>query len=273
MKKNTLKKFFNEIIKNYRQIVAICTKDLFQIIFSPMFLIVCVVCCILWGFTFVRSFILFADQSLSLPYNMGGSEGGMDIHRYVFIPLISQMNLLLIFIVPALTMRLFAEEKKLNTFDLLMSAPLTAFQIVFGKFLAAYKCTLLLILLSFVYVAFSGFFADFSWTMPLLSYLGIALLAMIYVSLGLLASILTQSIVLSVILGVVFNLFLWFIVQAVDLSDHVIFTSVMDYISVSDHLSNFVQGTLVVSSVCFFFIVSAFFIYLTKQILETTRWR
>ena len=272
--KTALKNVYNEWLENIRQVFAIYKKDLFQIIFSPMFLVICVVCCILWGFTYVRSFILFANQSLSFSYMAGAGGGeGMDIHRFVFIPLMSQMNLLLIFIVPALTMRLFAEEKKLHTFDLLMSAPLTAFQIVFGKFLAAYKCTLLLMFLSFIYVGFSGFFADFNWTMPLLSYLGLALLGMVYVSLGLLASSLTQSIVLSVILGVVFNLFLWFVGQAVDLSDHIIFTSVMDYISVAGHLGNFVKGVLSIQSLCFFFVVSAFFIYLTKQILETVRWR
>ena len=207
------KNFWTRLVEDHRQITAIYQKDLFQIILSPMFSIICLACCIFFGFTYIRSFIVFADQSFSFSY-MGGNKEGLDIHRYVFIPLMSQMNLLLIFIVPALTMRLFAEEKKLNTFDLLMSAPLTSFQIVFGKFLAAYKSALILIVLSFIYVAFSGFFADFNWNMPLVSYLGLMLLSMIYVSLGILASSLTQSMVLGVILGVIFNLFLWFAGQA-----------------------------------------------------------
>ena len=267
-----LKNFWTRLVKDHHQITAIYQKDLFQIILSPMFSIICLVCCIFFGFTYIRSFIVFADQSFNFSY-MGGNKEGLDIHRYVFIPLMSQMNLLLIFIIPALTMRLFAEEKKLNTFDLLMSAPLTSFQIVFGKFLAAYKSVLILIVLSFIYVAFSGFFADFNWNMPLVSYLGLMLLSMVYVSLGILASSLTQSMVLGVILGVIFNLFLWFAGQAVEFVDHPFFTSIMDYVSVPEHLSHFVQGTLATQSVVFFFIVTAFFIYLTQQILETIRWR
>lgn len=262
---------FLEYQTNYisylRQIKAIFKKDFVQIIFSPTFLVICAICCILWGFFYIRSFIVFAENSLSF------QSGKANIHYALFVPLMVQMNLVLLFIIPVLTMKLFAEEKKLKTFDLLMSAPLTAFQIVIGKFFAAYLSVILLIFISFVYVAFTGFFTEFNWMLPILSYIGIAFLSMIYVSLGMFASVLTESIMLSVSLGVIFNIFIWFIGQATDLSTHPVFLSVIDYISITTHLNNFIKGILSTHSTLFFFVVFVFFIYLIKQILETIRWR
>ena len=249
-----------------RQVKFIFKKDFFQIVSSPTFLLICAVCCILWGFFYIRAFMIFAEGSLNFQSNG-------NIHYNLFVPLMMHMNLVLLFIIPVLTMRLFAEEKKIKTFDLLMSAPLTAFQIVIGKFMAAYLSVLILILISFIYVAFTSFFTDFNWWLPLLSYLGIALLSMIYVSLGLFASVLTESIMLSVSLGVIFNIFIWFIGQVTDLSNQPIFVSVIDYISITTHLSDFVKGVFSTHSLLFFFIVFVFFTYLIKQILETIRWR
>ena len=267
-----MKTRLKKLTKSYQQIEAIYLKDLFQIIFSPMFLTICGFCCFLWSFNYVRSIFLFAQNS-NMPAFMGRGNEPMDIHRYVFIPLVSQMNLLLVFIIPALTMRLFSEEKKLRTFDLLMSSPLNAIQMVLGKFFAAYKASLLLVSLSFVYIAITALFTDFQWLMPLTLYLGVILLVAVYVSLGLLASSLTSSLVLSVILGVVFNLFIWFVSQASDLTDNVVFTSIMDYLSLGGHLMRFAQGMISIESISFFIVTSVFFIFLTKQVIETHRWR
>ena len=237
-----------------------------------MFLTICGFCCFFWSFNYVRSILLFAQNS-NMPSFGGGAQEPMDIHRYVFVPLVSHMNLLLVFIVPALTMRLFSEEKKLKTFDLLMSSPLTATQMVLGKFFAAYKATLVLVAISFVYIAVTAFFADFQWSMPLVLYLGVILLAGVYVSAGLLASSLTDSLVLSVILGVVFNLFIWFISQASDLTDSFIFTAIMDYLSLGEHLMHFAQGMISIQSISFFVISTTFFLFLARQVIETHRWR
>ena len=269
-----MQSIFENLWVQIRQVAAITKKDFFQIISSPMFFIILGVSCFFWSFVYVRSLIVFANQSLSMPVQMAQEGGGMNIHYHVFFPLLAQVNLMLLFIVPALTMRLFAEEKKLKTFDLLMSSPLTSSQIVVGKFCAAYKCSLVIIFVSFLYIWFTSFFADFTWVMPFLSYLGLMLLTAVYVALGVLASSLSSSVVLSTILGVVFNVFIWIMTnQLKDIIDHPIFVSVMDYLSIPMHFEQFVMGKFVISSFCFFIIIITFLIFLTIKVIDVLRWR
>jgi len=256
------------------QIMAIAKKDFFQIISSSMFFIILGVSCFFWSFVYVRSIIVFASESLSMPVQMAQEGGGMNIHYYVFFPLLAQVNLLLLFIVPALTMRLFSEERKLRTFDLLMSSPLTSTQIVIGKFCSAYKCSFIIVSVSFIYILVTSLFADFNWAMPFLSYLGLLLLTAVYVSLGVLASSLSSSLVLSTILGVVFNVFIWIIAgQIKDMSDNPVFVSVVDYLNIPTHFEQFVMGKFVISSFCFFAIVITFLIFLTVKVIDVLRWR
>lgn len=269
-----MQSIFKNLWAQLRQIAAIAKKDFFQIISSPMFFIILGVSCFFWSFVYVRSLIVFASQSMSMPVQMAQEGGGMNIHYHVFFPLLAQVNLMLLFIVPALTMRLFAEEKKLKTFDLLMSSPLTSTQIVVGKFFAAYKCSLIIIFVSFLYILLASFFADFNWVMPLLSYLGLMLLTAVYVSLGILASSLSSSVVLSTILGVIFNVFIWVVTNQVkDLTNNSVFVSVMDYLSVPMHFEQFVMGKFVISSFCFFIIVITFLIFITVKVIDVLRWR
>ena len=254
-----------------RQIKAIYLKDFIQILFSPMFLVILGACCLLWSSTYVRYFFLFAAQSVSMPLQQ--NQELASIHYTVFVPFISQINLLLVFIAPALTMRLLSEEKKLNTFDLLLSAPLNSTQIILGKFFSAYTAMILLISVSFLYIVLTSFFADFNWTIILIAYLGVILMSGAYTALGLFASSLTRSVVLSVILGVIMNVGIWFVSQSSDVMDDPVFKSVMDFFSVADHLINFAKGTIVISSAVFFIVIMVFFVFLARQMVEISRWK
>ena len=267
----------NKMIKEWQawlfQTFAVYRKDFFQIIFSPMFFVVLGVSCFLWSFTYTRTFFMFADQSLSLAFQQSQGAELRNIHYTIFVPLISQINLLLVFVVPALTMRLFSEERKMKTLDLLLSAPLSSSQMVLGKFFSAYIAACLIVFVSFLYIVMTSFFADFNWVLPITAYGGMILMAGVYTAVGLFASTLTGSVVLSVILGVIFNLFLWFISHASDVIDNPVLSAVMDFMALADHLINFAKGTIVVSSVSYFVIVSLFFIFLSRQTIETIRWR
>ena len=252
----------------FLQVWAITKKEFIQIVTSPMFLVILGVACFLWSFVYVRYFIEFAEKSLVV-----SSQEGGNIHFDVFISLLAQMNLLLIFIIPALTMKLFSEEQKMKTFDLLLSAPITSLQIVLGKFLAAYLCSTIVIGISFIYIVITAFFADFSWTLPLMSYVGMLLLAAVYVCLGLLASVMTKSAVLSTILGILFNVFIWFFAQTLDIVDHPIVIAVLEYLLIPQHLENFIKGKLETSSLVFFCLFVIFFIFLITKIIQASKWR
>ena len=170
-------------------------------------------------------------------------------------------------------MRLIAEEKKLRTFDLLMTAPITSTKIVLGKFLAGYSAVLLLVLASFLFPFLTGWFADFSLTLLMSAYISIALLVGIYTAIGLFSSSLTESIMLSVFMGIAFNVSLHFISIGNQFSDNTIFSSIIQYISVSSHLEGFFRGNIITSSIVFFILAIGFFLFLTQRVIESTRWR
>ncbi|MDE0118964.1 MAG: ABC transporter permease [Bdellovibrionales bacterium] len=258
-----MRQFFNQFNKDFK-----------QTFFNPVFFMMAGLCCSIWGFVFPRKLFEFARVAGVSPFAQGGmGGGGYNIYETVFISHLSLTHLLLLFIVPIFTMRLISEEKKLRTFDLLLTAPITSTKIVLGKFLAAYAVVLVLVILSFLYPIITSWFAEFNITLLVSAYLSIALLMGVYTAIGLFSSSLSASVMLSVFLGIIFSVALHFVSLGGQLSNNPLYSSVMEYLSVSTHLDNFFRGNIVSSSVVFFFIVIGFFLFMTQRVIESSRWR
>ena len=247
-------------------------KDFRQTVFSPVFFLMAGLCCAIWGFIFPRKLFEFARIAGVSPFAQGGM-GGANIYETVFISHLSLTHLLLLFIVPIFTMRLIAEEKKLRTFDLLLTAPITSTKIVMAKFLASYFVVLILVFLSFLYPFSTSWFAEFNVGLLLSAYLSIALLMGVYTAIGLFSSSLSSSIMLSVFLGIIFSVSLHFLNLTQYFSNNSIYTSIAEYLSISTHLDHFFRGNIVSSSIIFFFIASGFFLFMTQRVIESSRWR
>ena len=170
-----------------------------------------------------------------------------------------------------ITMRLLSEEKKLRTFDLLLTSPITSLKLILGKFCAAYLVGFLLLVISFLYPLFSGLFAEYNMKLLLSAYMAISLLVMVYTAIGLLSSALTSSIMLSSVLGIVFNLSLHFMSNW-STSDNPVMSRVMEYLTLFTHLDGFFQGNIALSSILFFFILTGFFLFLCQRFVEFSRW-
>ena len=248
-------------------------KDFKQICFNPVFFLMSGLCCSIWGFVFPRKIFEFSRVAGVNPFAQGNMGGGYNIYETVFISHISLTNILLLFIVPIFTMRLIAEEKKLRTFDLLLTAPITSTKIVLGKFFAAYAVVLVLVTLSFLYPLSTSWVADFNISLLASAYLSIALLTGIYTAIGLFSSSLTSSIMLSVFLGVIFSISLFFVAMGGQFFSNPVYSAVADYLSVSNHLDGFFRGNIVSSSIIFFFIVIGFFLFMTQRVIESSKWR
>ncbi len=253
-----------------RAIKAIAWKDFKTIVFSPTFFIIAFLCSAIWGSNFMRAVIQFAYQS-SNPMQLGG--GNLNLHYNLFVSLVSFVNIIFIFAIPAITMKLISEEKKQKSYDLLLTSPITSTDIAVGKFVAGFGVSLLLIGITLFYPMLLSFFAKFSWTVLLVAYAGLVLVTALYVALGLLASSITQSSVLSVILGIVFNLILWLMAQAAMSAKGSAAVEFFEYISVPNQLYAFLKGTMSVGGLVFFLSVIIFFVFLTQRMIEATRWR
>jgi ABC-2 type transport system permease protein len=250
---------------------TIAWKDFKSLVTSPMFSLIACLCACIWSFTFMRLLFQFTQQS-QMSAMMGQGEG-LNLHFSVFATHISYINIIFIFAIPALTMRLLAEEKKMRTYDLLLTSPVTAFSIAFGKFLAGFMTAAVLVGIGFLYIFGSRFLAEFNMAPVWSSFLGLLLLTGVYVAVGLFASSLTQSIMLSVVIAVIFNLFIWFLGQGADMSDDPTFQAVMNHISIGQQLYTYLKGTLAISSTVFFASAIALFVFLTERVVESSRWR
>lgn len=252
-----------------RNILTLAGKDFKNLLFSPMFCFIAALCTVLWSFTYMRNLLLFAESSRG----MFNPEGGLSLQMTVFLNHISQINLLFIFIVPALTMRLIAEEKKLRTYDLLLTAPITATEIALGKFLGALSVVVVLVALSFLYPLGTRALAEFSMWPLLTAYLGVLLVAATYTAIGVFASSLTESVVLSVVMGLIFNLILWFLSQGAENATGIIMTSFLEHLSIGDHFMSFIRGSVRLKSLVFLLSCTGLFVFLTQRVVESSRWR
>ncbi|HMN68539.1 MAG TPA: ABC transporter permease [Bdellovibrionales bacterium] len=156
-----------------RSIWIIAAKDLKNILMSPLFYVIAGLCSLLWSYSFMRAVLSFAERARV--YMQPGMDTGMNLQREVFLSHISMANLLFVFVVPALTMRLLAEEKRLRTYDLLLTSPVTATHIAVGKFLAGWGTVAVLTLISLAYPLATRGLAEFPMGPLFSAYLGLLL--------------------------------------------------------------------------------------------------
>lgn len=169
---------------------ALLRKEFGAALFSPIAYTVAAVFLLVLGYTFALT--LFATKVANL--------------NYIF----HQMYVLSVLITPVLTMRAFAEERRHDTLELLLTAPVAEAWIVLAKFIATYAVMLAIYAVAGVYAAVLGWLGDPDWGPIVLGYGAMALLAMLLVAVGLLASSLTENQVIAAALSLGLFLMLWF---------------------------------------------------------------
>ena len=239
---------------------------------SPLFFGWAGISFIFLSYNFPRDLFRFA-MSYAMPVFGQNPDQGRNIHFDVFVAHISYINLIFLFSIPVLGMKLLAEEKRNRTFDLLMTSPLSSLQMILGKYFALLLLLSLFLLFSLIYPLSTGFFAEIPMGPLVSSYIGLFLLASVYSAICLFASSLSQSLFLSAFIGMILNIGLWFISQQGQSSSSSVWSSVMDYMSLSAHLTNFIKGSLVINSVVFFLSLIVFFLFLVFKSVEFIRWR
>jgi len=268
-----MKSLTTDIKLFFRQSLLIAKKDFKYLTLSPLFFAWTGISFIFLSYTFPRDLFRFA-ASYAMPSFGQAAQQGKNIHFDVFVAHISYINLILLFAVPVLAMKVLAEEKRNRTFDLLMTSPLSSLQIILGKYVALVTTLSVFLLFSLIYPLSIEAFTDIPKGPLLSSYIGLLLLASLYSSVCLFASSLSQSLFLSAFIGMILNITLWFISpqQGQDFSSP-LQASIMDYLSLSQHLTNFIKGSFVLNSFTFFIVIILLFLFLVFKSVEITRWR
>ncbi len=179
--------------------------------------------------------------------------------------------LVFLFVVPAVTMRLLAEEKKAGTIELLTTKPLHDWEIVIGKFLAAWALISIALLPTLIYYITVAFLGDIDNGPVIGGYLGLLLMAGVYVAVGLLASSLTENQIVAFIIGLLM-MFAFYMMDKVLIFVPDFMTSVVEYLGIDFHFANIARGVIDSRDVVYFGSVLGFTLYLSVVSLERRKW-
>ncbi|MGZ3695889.1 MAG: ABC transporter permease [Bdellovibrionota bacterium] len=248
------------------QILLIARKDLRSYFTSPIAYIVIAMFLLIIGFMFANLFSYFAQsiaQYSAVNYGQKPTLTDMVIRQ-----LFGNINVVLLFVAPFITMRLIAEEKKDHTIELLMTAPVRPLEIVLGKFLAGLGLILVMLGLTLVYPVILYFTATPDWGVIASCYFGIVLVAAAYVAIGLLWSALTENQIVAAVLTFGTLLLFWLIGWSAHRAGP-IWSDVLNYLSLIGHYTNMAQGTLDTSDVVFYLSFAGFSLFLTKLVIDS----
>jgi ABC-2 type transport system permease protein len=253
-----------------RNIWNIARRDFRSYFNSPIAYIVIAAFLVLMGWMFFFNLSHFNMQNLQ--YQQMNMGKGVSITEGIIRPLYGNMNVILLFLLPLITMRLFAEEKKMHTIELLMTSPVTLGQIVVGKFLSAVLLVAVMLALTSVYpiVLFATGNPDLG---PVLgSYIGTLLLSSCVLALGVFCSAMTENQIVAAALTWMGSLFFWLINWA-SYSAGPVWSDILTYLSLIGHFNNFNQGMLNTSDLVYYFSFIFIGLFMTHRALESYRWR
>ncbi len=223
----------------------------------------------------LRWFVTISEQK-----QMNPNMPALNLMDFVVSPLFGLVHFMMLFVVPILTMRLFSEERRLGTFELLVTCPLRDWSILLGKFFAAATVGLLALALCLIYPIIVQRISEgegMEWPVIAVSFAGSALVICAFIAFGTFASSVTENQMLAAILTFI-GLLSFYLIGRMDLGQgkewfNVNVGEVLDQISFLSHLENFTKGLVSLTDVSYFILFSAFFLMLTSKILEARRWR
>ncbi|MCX6163529.1 MAG: ABC transporter permease [Ignavibacteriae bacterium] len=232
-------------------ILTIFKKELKSYFYSPVAYIVIVVFLIITGWFFTSS--LFVAGVISM--------------RNVFdiIPFI------LLFFIPAISMRTFSEEKKAGTIELLLTKPITDFEIVLGKFFSTLALAILTFVPTVIYVISLKFLGPLDFGSIFSAYIGLVLMAGLYISIGLFASSITENQVVAFIISFLI-IFALFMMNKILMFVPPILVPIIEYISTDFHFSSITRGVIDTKDLIYYFSGIYIMLLLTKTSLEGRKW-
>jgi ABC-2 type transport system permease protein len=253
--------------------LTIARKELESFFVQPVAYVVMTVFLLLSGFFF---FALLRRFNVVLQI-YGAMQGGAQLQKWnlnqmVVEPLLHNMAIVLVILVPAITMRSFAEEKRTGTYELLLTAPLRTGEIVAGKFIAGAVLILIMVALSGIFGLILAGFGNPEIGLMACGYLGLAFLGVAFVSVGMFTSSLTQNQIIAAIscFGL---LLLLYVISWPAQAGGAAFAGLLKYLSLPDHFGQMVQGIIDTQDIVYFLSLIFVALFLTQRSVESARWR
>jgi len=249
----------------------IAKRDLGSFFNSPIFYVVTTVFLIIYSFMFFNILNFFSFQSFQAR-QLQAMGMNLNLNEMVIEPSLQNMSVILLMIIPIITMRSFADEKKMKTFRLLLSSPVHLREIILGKFLACMIVVAVMILISSYSVGFLFLLGEPEPGPVVTGYLGVLLMAGCFVSVGIFASSLTDNQIVAAVLTFGFSLFMWVIGWGAQAAGSTT-GQVLQYLSIVDHLERFLKGLVNTSDLVYYLSFILFNLFLCHRVLDSNRWR
>jgi len=258
-------------------LLAVIDKEMKVYFASPVAYGVLTVFLLVSGYFFYNILSVFMQRSMMMAVQaqqFGGGAPAMDVPALVERNFFGIVSPIILFMVPMIPMATFADERRRATIELLLTSPLTHFQLILGKFLAAMGFFVVMLLPTLVYHAFLYLYSSPKMALqPVLSgYLGLLLLGAALISLGIFISSLTESqmVAASVTFGVL--LILWVIDLSAQAAGPMV-QEILGYLSILNHFDDFSKGVVDSSSLVVYLSFVFLGLFLTYRSIESWRWR
>ena len=256
-----------------RNVLAVAGKEMRHYFHSPIAYLVMTVYAALCGFFFYSFTATYVMQSFRMQAMGGMGAPPMSLNEYIIRPLLAGvLTVVLLLLVPLITMRLYAEEKRSGTIELLLTSPLTDLEIILGKFLGSLALYAVLVAMTFVYVSLLFIYGTPNAKPLIAQVLGLLLYGAALLALGMWFSTFTKNqIVAGVIAFAVFLLL--FVLDWVTAYGSGTASRVIAYMSLTTHFENFSKGVIDLSDVVFYASVATLGIFLTARSVEALKGR
>ena len=250
--------------------LAIAHKELKSYFASPIAYIVIGFFSLLFGYFFYALLLYFERQSLQ--FAGLGAQQTLNVNDQLIRPVFLNASVILLFVLPMVTMRTYAEEKRSGTIELLLTAPLTDFQIIMGKFLGAMALYAAMLAITIIHMALLFAFGNPELLPIVTAYLGLLLMGGCFVSVGLLISSLTKNQIVAGMITFAVFLLLW-VINWIGSFTGPTTQDVLNYLSITDHLDDFTKGIIDTKHLVYYVSFIAFGLFLTARSVDTERWR
>jgi ABC-2 type transport system permease protein len=255
-----------------RNILAITQKELKSYFSSPIAYIVIGLWALMYGYFFVALLNFFVRQSMQM--NQFGMQGpqSMNVNQQLIRPLLQNVLILILFLMPMVTMRSYSEEKRSGTIELLLTSPITDFQIVLGKFFGAMALYGVMLAVTLIHLGLLFVYGHPEWKPIATAYLGLLLMGGCFIAVGLFISSLTKNQIVAGMVTFAVFLMLWIITWIGSFSGPTV-DKLTQYLSIVDHFDDFGKGVLDTTHLIYYVSFITFGLFLTAKSVDSERWR
>jgi ABC-2 type transport system permease protein len=253
-----------------RNIWTIARRELYSYFSSPIAYIVLAMFAVLFGFFFYSAVAIFVQFSAQAAMQPGAPP--MNVNQYIVQPTLGNFGIILLLLTPLITMRLFAEEMRSGTIELLLTSPVHDYEIILGKWLGAmllYACMLAVSLLN-LSILFIVSTPD--WRAMLVGYVGLLLMGGAFLAMGAFISTLTRNQIVAGAVTFCLFLLLWVLDWAGSYNTSAI-GRICSYLAIAPHFEQFSKGVIELKDVVYYLSAIAAGLFMSKRSIESLRWR